>query len=130
MATELRSGSVTEFRNEPLVDFNDPENVGRMQAALATVRSEMGRTYPLIIGARAITEGGLADSVNPADPTQVIGRFVQASVEHARQAIEAADEAFATWSRRTWEERADVLFRTAARCASSASSWPRCWCTR
>jgi 1-pyrroline-5-carboxylate dehydrogenase len=114
MATELRSGSVTEFRNEPLVDFNDPENVGRMQAALATVRSEMGRTYPLIIGARAITEGRLADSVNPADPTQVIGRFVQASVEHARQAIEAADEAFAAWSRRSWEERADVLFRTAA----------------
>ena len=114
MATELRSGSITEFRNEPLIDFSDPDNVSRMEAALATVRSEMGRVYPLIIGGRRITEGKLGESVNPADPSQVIGRFVQATVEHANQAIAAANEAFSEWSRRSWEERAEVLFRTAA----------------
>jgi 1-pyrroline-5-carboxylate dehydrogenase len=114
MATQVKSGTATEFRNEPFTDFKDPENVGRMEAALATVRSEMGRTYPLIIGHREIREGELADSVNPADPSQVIGRFVQGTVEQARQSVEAAYDAFADWSRRSWEERADALFRTAA----------------
>jgi 1-pyrroline-5-carboxylate dehydrogenase len=114
MATQVDSRAVSDFTNEPLTDFSDSENASRMQAALATVRSEMGTLYPLVIGDRVIAEGERADSINPADPSQVIGQFVQGDAEHARLAIEAADAAFPVWSRRSWEERADVLFRTAA----------------
>lgn len=114
MATELKTAALTDFRNEPLTDFSDADNVSRMEAALATVRSEMGRIYPIVIGDREISEGELGDSINPADPSQVVGRFVQGTAEHAKQAIEAADRAFPEWSRRSWDERADVLFRTAA----------------
>lgn len=111
MATELRTPTVAEFRNEPLIDFGDEDNVRRMEAALAAVRGEMGHTYPLIIGGREISDGDIADSINPANPGQVVGRFVQATIEHAHQAIDAADQAFPDWSRRSWQDRADVLFR-------------------
>ncbi|MGH7577464.1 MAG: L-glutamate gamma-semialdehyde dehydrogenase, partial [Longimicrobiales bacterium] len=98
MATELKTPTTVDFLNEPLIDFGDEDNVRRMEAALATVRSEMGRTYPLIIGGREIHDGDVADSINPAHPEQVVGRFVQATVEHSRQAIDAADQAFPEWS--------------------------------
>ena len=104
---------VAEFRNEPLVDFADPANAKKMQEALAFVRTQLGRTYPLIIDGQEIAEGDIAVSVNPADPAQVVGRFVQATRKHAEQAIAAADRAFAQWKTRSPEERAQVLFRTA-----------------
>jgi 1-pyrroline-5-carboxylate dehydrogenase len=112
MATEVMAG--TEFKNEPLTDFSDPENARRMEEALERMRQRMGATYPLIIGDREIHEGELAESVNPARPDQVIGRFVDATVDDVEEAMRVAEEAFATWKKRSWEERADVLFRAAA----------------
>src|SRR5690606_22798707 len=83
------------------------------KAALEKVRGELGRSYPLIIGDREIHDGPLADSVNPANPQQVIGRFVQGGVEHVDQAIEVATHAFESWKRRPWEERVDIVLRAA-----------------
>jgi 1-pyrroline-5-carboxylate dehydrogenase len=104
----------TDFRNEPLTDFVDPENARRMRDALERMRARLGRSYPLIIGDREIQEGTLAESVNPARPDQVIGRFVDATVDDVEAAMRVAQDAFESWRQRSWEERADVLFRTAA----------------
>jgi 1-pyrroline-5-carboxylate dehydrogenase len=105
---------VGEFRNTPLTDFSDPVNVKRMEAALETVRGQLGRTYPLIVGGREIHEGALLDSVNPADPKQVVGRFVQATSELADEAVRVAAAAFEGWKKVSPEERAAALLRTAA----------------
>ena len=102
-----------KFKNEPLTDFNDPKNAQRMQQALEKVRGELGRTYPLVIGGREISEGPTFESYNPAKPDQVVGRFPKATVEQANQAIEAADRAFETWSRVPAEERAKYVFKAA-----------------
>ena len=34
----------TQFKNEPSVDFSNPENARRMRAAIEKVRSELGRS--------------------------------------------------------------------------------------
>jgi 1-pyrroline-5-carboxylate dehydrogenase len=101
-----------EFKNEPVMDFQNPENVRKMREALEKVRGELGRTYPLIIGDRRITEGDTFESINPAQPDQVIGRFIKANEEQANEAISVADEAFKTWSRVSVEERTEIIFRT------------------
>jgi 1-pyrroline-5-carboxylate dehydrogenase len=101
-----------EFKNEPVMDFQNPENVRKMREALEKVRRELGRTYPLIIGDRRITEGDTFESINPAQPDQVIGRFIKANEEQANEAISVADEAFKTWSRVSVEERTEIIFRT------------------
>jgi 1-pyrroline-5-carboxylate dehydrogenase len=111
MAT--KTATMTDFRNEPLTDFSDPDNQRRMREALAQVHGELGESHPLILGDREVHEGPLADSVNPANPDQVVGRFVQGTVEHADEAVRAAAEAFESWKRRSWEERADIGFRAA-----------------
>jgi 1-pyrroline-5-carboxylate dehydrogenase len=113
MATVVEIDRLPAFRNEPLTDFTDPENAQAMREALERVRSELGRTHPLIIGDREVDSDSYIESVNPARPTEVVGRFARARAEHAQQALEAASEAFASWSRRPWQERVEVVLRAA-----------------
>jgi 1-pyrroline-5-carboxylate dehydrogenase len=114
MATsiELPVG-IDGFRNEPYEDWNNPDDVRRMEEALETVRAQLGRTYPLIVDGEEIHEGDLSDSINPADPSQVVGRFVQATRALADEAVEKSHRAFQAWSRVPYQERAAILFRAA-----------------
>jgi len=106
--------NLSPFRNEPLTDFSEPANIKDMQAALAKVREQFGRTYPLVIGEKEIVTGDTFDSVNPARPKEVIGRVQSGTFDHANQAIEAAHQAFEQWRRVTVVERAELLIRVAA----------------
>src|SRR4029453_17120533 len=103
----------SEFRNEPLTDFTKEENAQAMRDALQKVREQLGREYPLVIGGERIATEGKLDSLNPANRTQVFGRFNKATKELATRAVEAAAEAFKTWSHAPAEERAALLFRVA-----------------
>ncbi|HEY66493.1 MAG TPA: L-glutamate gamma-semialdehyde dehydrogenase [Caldilineae bacterium] len=105
---------LTPFRNEPLTDFSQPENVRAFQAALEKVGSELGRSYPLIIGGERIETPETFDSINPANPSQVVGRFAKATPELTEKAVEAAAEAFETWKRIPPEVRARYLLKAAA----------------
>jgi 1-pyrroline-5-carboxylate dehydrogenase len=111
MATAVRE--ITEFRNEPFTDFKDPSNKAAMEAALEKVRATFGTTYPVIIGDRVIADGPTEASVNPAKPSEVIGRIVQANAAQAVEAIEVADRTFESWRKVPVEERAEYIFRMA-----------------
>lgn len=104
----------TEFRNEPFTDFSLQENKRVMRAALDKVKSELGREYPLIIAGERLQSAGKFESYNPAQKTQVIGRFQKATAEQARRAVEVAHETFAAWRATSPETRAELLFRAAA----------------
>src|SRR5580765_162590 len=105
---------LTEFRNDPLTDFSKEENAQAMRAALAKVKSELGREYPLVIGGERITTDAKLDSINPAKRSQVVGRFQKATKELANQAVESAYETFQTWKNTSPTARAELLFRIAA----------------
>jgi 1-pyrroline-5-carboxylate dehydrogenase len=104
----------TPFVNEPFVDFTLPENKRRMQAALDDVRSSLGREYDMIIGGKRLKTAGKILSMNPAHPAEVVGVHQKAGAEHVEPAMQAAQAAYATWSRTSIEERAALLFRAAA----------------
>jgi 1-pyrroline-5-carboxylate dehydrogenase len=104
---------IAPFRNEPLLDWTDAENVRRMEEALAQLRTEFDRTYPLVIGGRHVAEGELEPATSPSDTELVIGYTPRATAEQAKEAIGVAAEAFESWRKVSWEERADYLFRTA-----------------
>lgn len=103
-----------EFRNEPFTDFSKEENARAMREALAQVKSELGRDYPLVIGGERIETGDFLESRNPARKTEVVGRFHKATKELATRAVETANETFKTWSRTLPQQRADWLFRVAS----------------
>src|SRR5213078_3617914 len=103
----------TEFHNEPFTDFTKEENAQAMRAAIDKVKSELGREYPLVIGGERINTGDTLESINPANRTQVVGKFHKAPKELAAKAVEAAAETFKTWRNVPAAERAELLFRTA-----------------
>jgi 1-pyrroline-5-carboxylate dehydrogenase len=103
----------TEFRNEPFTDFSKEENAQAMRDAIAKVQSELGREYPLVIGGEQIKTESKLESINPANRTQVVGRFQKATKELANRAVESAFDAFQTWKNTSPSERADLLFRVA-----------------
>jgi 1-pyrroline-5-carboxylate dehydrogenase len=102
-----------QFVNEPMIDWTNPENVRKMQAAIEKVRAELGREYDLVIGGRRIKTGDTAPSLNPAKPSQVVGVHHQAGPAEVEPAMQAALKAFETWSRTTTQERTTLLFRVA-----------------
>ena len=81
-----------------------------MRAAIEKVRGQLGREYDLIIGGKRIKTSDKIKSINPAKPSQVVGLHQKAGKEHVEPAMQAALEAFASWSRTSFEERASLLF--------------------
>src|SRR5690242_2721177 len=87
------------FRNEPSTDFSKSENFRRMRAALDMVRRHLGREYDLIIAGRRLKTAEKIQSLSPARPSQIVGVHQRAGKEHVEPAIQAALNAFETWSR-------------------------------
>jgi 1-pyrroline-5-carboxylate dehydrogenase len=106
--------SLPEFKNEPLTDFSQPKNHSAMEAALARVRGEFGREYPVVINGQRITELPTFDSTNPARKGEVVGRFSKARRHHVDHAVDAAWNAFEMWKHEPVEARAGLLLRAAA----------------
>jgi 1-pyrroline-5-carboxylate dehydrogenase len=102
------------FKNEPVVDFSKQENAAQIRGALEKVRSELGREYDLIISGKRMQTRDKIKSINPAKPSEVVGVHQKAGMEQVEPAMQAALRAFESWSRTSWEERADLLFRAAA----------------
>ncbi|WP_123042005.1 L-glutamate gamma-semialdehyde dehydrogenase [Cohnella candidum] len=106
--------TLAPYANEPFTDFTQPENREAMEAALRKVKGELGRDYPLWIGADKVMTDGKTESLNPGDIGQVVGRVSKATKELAEKALEAALAAFETWKRVPAETRAGYLFRAAS----------------
>jgi 1-pyrroline-5-carboxylate dehydrogenase len=105
---------LSPFQNESLTDFSQPENRQAMQDALASVREQFGKKYPIIIDGEEVYLEDTFNSVNPSRPDETIGVLSKATPQHATQAIEVAHEAFDQWRRTSIEKRADLLVNVAA----------------
>jgi aldehyde dehydrogenase (NAD+) len=62
-----------------------------------------------LIGGQWIPGASASANVNPSDTRDVIGEYAQADAAQARQAVDAASEAFASWSFSTPQQRFDAL---------------------
>ena len=108
-----QTGIVNEFRNEPLLDFSVASNRDTMAAALRTIKGELGRAYPLLIGDKAVLTEKEIISRNPAKPGQVVGRVASASKQDCDHAIDEAHKAREGWRRLGPDKRAGFLFKAA-----------------
>ncbi|MBZ8179652.1 L-glutamate gamma-semialdehyde dehydrogenase [Oscillatoria salina] len=102
-----------QFTNAVDTDYANSQQREAAQQALQKVRGLLGKTYlPLINGEYVETETSL-DSVNPANPSEIIGKVGQISVEQAETALQAAKAAFPAWSKTPAKERAAILRKAA-----------------
>ena len=103
------------FTNEPPLDFALESVRKAMRDAIAKVRQQLGRHYPLVIAGKPVETAGSLNSLNPARPNQLIGTVAAGGKEDAVAAVHAAQNAFPRWSRLSAEDRARFLDRVADR---------------
>ncbi|HEY8298752.1 MAG TPA: L-glutamate gamma-semialdehyde dehydrogenase [Candidatus Baltobacteraceae bacterium] len=111
MSTTLER--IAPFTNDPIKTYSDPADVAAMQAALAAVKAQLGKSYPLVIDGERIETEKKIRSINPAKPGEVVGIVSSASREQATRAIEIAHERFGSWKNTPAQERASYLFKAA-----------------
>lgn len=103
----------TSFPNAADTDYAVEAQREGAKTALATVRQQFGKTYlPLINGEYVQTETTL-DSVNPSNPSEIIGKVGQISIAQAEEAIQMAKAAFPSWRKTPAKERAAILRKAA-----------------
>src|SRR5256885_10969687 len=83
--------------------------------ALARVRAQLGKDYPLYIGRDAVPSGGppIVDA-SPIDTSVMLGRFATATPEQVGRAVAAPRAVQRDWARRPWAERVATLPKAAS----------------
>ncbi len=114
MAATLEK-TLAPFKNELVKDFSDPADVAAMEGALAAVKRNFGKKYPLVIDGRREETERWIKSINPANPQEVVGLVASAALEQANRAIDAAARRFETWKNVSASERASYLLKAAQR---------------
>jgi RHH-type proline utilization regulon transcriptional repressor/proline dehydrogenase/delta 1-pyrroline-5-carboxylate dehydrogenase len=112
--TKTGPGGSSRFDNAAMVDFTQVNHRAAFPVAIATVRSHLGKTYPLYIDGREILTADTCNTVNPANPSEVLGRICQAGTGEVTQAIAAACKVFPAWRDTSPRDRAQYLLSGAA----------------
>jgi 1-pyrroline-5-carboxylate dehydrogenase len=105
---------VSPYANEPFTDFGLEKNKKALQAAIAKVKSELGREYPLYIGSEKVVTEAKITSINPGNLDELIGYVSKADQALAEKAMGVALQTFESWKKVPARERAEYLFKAAA----------------
>lgn len=104
----------TAFTNAANLDFAVAAHRERQARAIADYAAHrLGRRWPCIINGRAVADRPLRASVNPANPSQIIGYWAEGNAADAEAAVAAAVAYFPEWRRTPVETRAGYLDRAA-----------------
>ncbi|HCV43287.1 MAG TPA: L-glutamate gamma-semialdehyde dehydrogenase, partial [Bacteroidetes bacterium] len=105
--------AIPKFKNEPLTDFTKSANRKKQEAAIADVRAELGKEYPIVIGGERINTQNKFNSYNPSKATEVVGVFQKGDADLANKAMKVAVAKFEEWKHVPAKKRADYLFKAA-----------------
>ncbi len=92
---------------------DDPALDAKFATAIAGVRAELGRSYPLHVAGETRAGGPPIESRSPTDARVIVARVATATATDLRDAVAAAHAAFPSWSRVPWQDRAAMLDRAA-----------------
>jgi len=105
--------SIPKFKNEPYLDWSKSANRKKQEEAIAKLEKELGKEYPNIIGSEKVYSNAKLNSLNPSNPSQVVGVFQKGTTDDANRAMEVALKKFEEWKWVSPAKRADYLFRAA-----------------
>lgn len=99
--------------NEPVKSYapGSPERA-ELKERLRQMESERIR-IPLVIGGEDVHTDETFEAIMPHRRHHVLADVAKGGPEHVQQAIDAAREAHAEWSRTPWHERAAIFLRAA-----------------
>lgn len=106
-------GGLPRFTNEPMVDFTRADHRAAIPAAIARLRGQPARIYPLYIGGRDVLTDDMILCSNPARPSEILGQVCRAGIPEVTRAIAAATSVFPAWRDTLPRERAAYLIKAA-----------------
>src|SRR5689334_10282773 len=90
---------ITPFKNEPFTNFTIEENKQSMYAALAKVKKELGKKYPIVIGNEKVFTEEQTVSINPGNVDEIIGTVGKGNQDLAEKAMQEALKTFEMWKK-------------------------------
>src|SRR4029077_10482426 len=98
-------GTMTTFRNEPLLELRREAVRRQALEALATLDAQLPLEVPMLIGDSVVTGRKFA-SVDPSQPTRIVAHAPEATEQHVKDAIAGAETGHKAWSRKPAADRA------------------------
>ena len=111
--TANKSKDNNSFRNQALYRFTETTEHNFFRQAIEKCQSQLGNNYPLIIDGEQYTSDSTIQSINPAQPEQIIGNVFAANQQLADKALSSAKKALPYWSRLSFSQRANHLRKIA-----------------
>lgn len=106
--------NLPSYRQEAFIDFSKEEHVKRLQEAFQKVEANFGQYASMIIDGKQVDRKETFVSINPNQPSQIIGRYPIGTTEDVDRAVEAAERAFASWKRVPAVDRAALCAHLAS----------------
>ena len=104
---------VPEPTNEPIQPYGPGSaEKSSLKKRLDQMLSEQVE-IPVIVGGQEIRTGKTADAVCPHDHGHVLAKVHQAGAAEVDKAVQAASEAWKSWSEMSWEARSAVFLKAA-----------------
>ncbi len=94
--------------------LTDPRALKQFDAAYESVRAQMGRVYPMLIGDSERMAAETLEKRTPVNIDRVLGVYQKGSAQDAKDAIAAAKAAFPAWSELPWRKRVTSMRKVAA----------------
>jgi len=104
---------IPKFRNDIYTDWSKPANRKKQEEALRKLESQSGKEYPHIIGGERVLSVSKFSSVNPSNPSNIMGVFQRGTTEDALRAIDVALKTFEEWRWIPYAMRAQFLLKAA-----------------
>lgn len=101
------------FYNEALKDFALPENRNAVLNALATQKKSLPTEVPLILNGKTLRTEKALERYNPSHSQELVAKVHLAKIEHAEEAILAAEKSFKSWRSTTPAYRSELLEKLA-----------------
>lgn len=101
------------FVPQPLMDFSRADARNTFARAMAHVREQLGRDYPLAIRGALASGAQSHAAINPARPQEVLGRVEPATQAQAQHAVDNALAAFPAWRDTPVAQRCELCLRAA-----------------
>jgi RHH-type transcriptional regulator, proline utilization regulon repressor / proline dehydrogenase / delta 1-pyrroline-5-carboxylate dehydrogenase len=105
--------TITQINSAADTDYAIANLRSQATAALDQVRQQFGQTYWPLLDGQWLQTTTTISSVNPSNPTEIVGSIGQINIEQADRAIIAAQKAWQTWRRTPVSERTTILRRAA-----------------
>jgi 1-pyrroline-5-carboxylate dehydrogenase len=113
MTKTLQTFKLDTFKNEPNTDFSLDGEVKALKEAISSVRRNLGKEYPVVIGGEKIYTEDKITSINPGKKEEIVGYMSKVDRDMAEKALHTATETFETWKLVKPEKRASYLFKIA-----------------